>query len=75
MSNNQSISIRSELYKAEEAHSEKLRIMAGIKWAEEGERSTKFFLNAVNSKRANSTIDYLNSESGPIHNINDIVSI
>ena len=68
-------SIRSELYKAEEAHSEKLRIMAGIKWAEEGERSTKFFLNAVNSKRANSTIDYLNSESGPIHNINDIVSI
>ena len=65
--------IRSKLYKEEEVQSEKLRIMAGIKWAEEGELSTKFFLNSINSKRAISTVDYLNTENGPIHNIKDIL--
>ena len=39
---------RSQLYKAEEIESERLRLAAGIKWREQGERSNKFFLNSIN---------------------------
>ena len=66
--------IRSRLYREEEIENEKLRIMAGVRWTEEGERSTKFFLNSINTKRALSTIDSLNSVNGPISNINHILT-
>ena len=36
--------------KTEEYVEEQLRIKSGIKWREEGERSTKYFLNLANSK-------------------------
>ena len=66
--------LRAKLYQEEGILAEKLRIMAGVKWIEEGERSTKFFLNSINSKRAISTIDYLNSANGPINSMNDILT-
>ena len=64
---------RSELYKAEERESEKLRLAAGIKWREQGERSNKFFLNSINVNRAGSTLDYLNTPEGQVTNMRDIL--
>ena len=64
---------RSELYKAEEYEAEKLRLAAGIKWREQGERSNKFFLNSINVKRASSTLDYLNTYEGQVTNMKDIL--
>ena len=66
-------SIRAKLSREEDILSDKLRIMAGVKWIEEGERSTKFFLNSINSTRAASTLDYLNTDNGPVHHIKDIL--
>ena len=65
---------RSKLYKAEESEAERLRLAAGIKWREHGERSNKFFLNSINVRRANSTLDYLNTPSGQVSNMNDILN-
>ena len=65
--------LRSMIYEEEEKQTEKLKIMAGVKWREEGERSTKFFLNAVTAKQVSSTLDYLSTEQGNIHDINSIV--
>ena len=45
-----SMEIRQQIAKTEETIEELLRIRSGIKWREEGERSTKFFLNLINSK-------------------------
>ena len=39
--------------KTEEHKEEQLRIRSGIKWREEGERSSKFFLNLISSKQRN----------------------
>ena len=64
---------RVELYKAEESEAEKLRLAAGIKWREQGERSNKFFLNSINVNRANSTLDYLNTTGGQVSNMSDIL--
>ena len=64
---------RMEQGEEEEKQTEKLKIMAGVKWREEGERSTKFFLNAVTAKQVSSTLDYLSTEQGNIHDINSIV--
>ena len=47
--------------------------MAGIKWREEGERSSKFFLNAVTAKQASSTLDYLTTDQGIVNDIGQIV--
>ena len=52
---------------------EKLKILAGIKWREEGERSSKFFLNAVTAKQASSTLDYLTTDQGIVNDIGQIV--
>ena len=64
---------RSQLYKEEELEAEKLKLAAGIKWREQGERSNKFFLNSINVNRACSTLDYLNTTEGKITNISDIL--
>ena len=66
--------VRAKLYQEEGVQAEKLRIMAGVKWIEEGERSTKFFLNAINTRRASSTVDYLNTSNGPVYSMKDILS-
>ena len=65
--------LRVNMYHEEERQAEKLRIMAGIKWREEGERSTKFFLNALKSREAMATLDFLQTESGAIYNQKDII--
>ena len=65
--------LRSMVYAEEEKQAEKLRVMAGVKWREEGERSSKFFLNAVTANRASSTLDYLATNQGNINDINLIV--
>ena len=46
------------VYEEEEKQAERLRIMAGVKWIEEGEQSSKYFLNAVTAKQVSSTLDY-----------------
>ena len=66
--------IRSKLYKAEEVEAERLKLIAGIKWREQGERSNKFFLNMINTNKASSTVDYLNIPEGKIENIKDILT-
>ena len=50
--------IRTMVYEEEEKQAERLRIMAGVKWIEEGEQSSKYFLNAVTAKQVSSTLDY-----------------
>jgi len=39
-----------DIYKLEEEMDHKLMTMAGVKWREEGERSSKFFLNQMKSR-------------------------
>ena len=65
---------RSLLYKAEEMEAERLRLAAGIKWREQGERSNKFFLNSININRASRTLDYLNTPEGKVSNMSDILN-
>ena len=61
--------LRSRIYEVEENESEKLRILAGVKWREEGERSTKYFLNSIDSIKAKSNMDYLITENGRLDDI------
>ena len=42
--------LSSDIDRIEEEVEEQMRIKSGLKWREEGERSTKFFLNLINSK-------------------------
>ena len=65
--------LRAHIHKIEEDEAEKLRVIAGIKWREEGERSTKFFLNSANVKIARSNMEYLITENGRIDDINSIL--
>ena len=61
--------LRSMVYEEEEKQAEKLKIMAGVKWREEGEKSSKYFLNAVTAKQVSSTLDYLTTNQGTISDI------
>ena len=65
---------RTLLYREEELEAERLRLAAGIKWREQGERSNKFFLNAINANRASSTLDYLNTTEGKVTSMNEILN-
>ena len=42
--------LKLELLQAEEAEAEELRLRAGIKWREEGERSSKYFLSRLKTR-------------------------
>ena len=64
---------RAELYKAEESEAERLRMAAGVKWREQGERSNKFFLNSIKVNQASSTLDYLNTPDGMLDNMKGIL--
>ena len=66
--------LRTKLYRAEELESEKLKLAAGIKWREQGERSNKFFLNAINSNRAQTTMDFLITPNGTTNGIKDMLN-
>ena len=65
---------RTELYRAEEYEAERLRLAAGVKWREQGERSNKFFLNSLKINQASSTLDFLNTPDGKVDNMNDILN-
>ena len=67
-------SLRMEIYQLTERQAEKLRITAGIKWREEGERSTKYFLNAIKINRAISNMDSLVTEYGTLMNNVDLLN-
>ena len=58
----------------EQKQEEKLRIMAGVKWREEGEKSTKYFLNLVKTREASSTLDYIKTDTGIIANTAEIMN-
>ena len=61
------------VYEEEEKQAERLKIMAGVRWREEGERSSKFFLNAVTAKQVSTTLDFLSTELGNIYDVDLIV--
>jgi len=61
-----------KLNKAEERESEILRIKAGVKWREQGEKSTKFFLNQIKTNQARSYLRELDTEHGMIENHEDL---
>ena len=63
------------VYEEEEKQAERLKIAAGVKWREEGERSSKYFLNAATAKQVSSTMDFLSTEEGNIYDINLIVNL
>ena len=52
---------------------EKLCIIAGVKWREEGERSTKYFLNSVKEREAFSLVDFLQTNHGKIDKPGEIL--
>ena len=66
--------LRASIYTEEEKQAEKLRMLAGVRWREEGERSTKYFLNIAKSREAMATLDYLQTEYGRLENTEDIMT-
>ena len=56
------LSIRIE--KGQELLEEELRLKAGIKWREEGERSSKFFLNLIKQKQVSRSMKGFLDENG-----------
>ena len=52
--------LRLELATAEESESETMRIRAGVKWREEGERSTKYFMSRFKARVAAAAMHSLN---------------
>ena len=65
--------LRITIHNEEERQAEKLRIIAGVKWREEGERSTKYFLNSVKVREAFSLIDFLQTDHGKIDKPREIL--
>ena len=65
--------LRIMIHNEEERQAEKLRIIAGVKWREEGERSTKYFLNSVKVREAFSLIDFLQTDHGKIDKPREIL--
>ena len=52
--------------KGQELLEEELRIIAGIKWCEEGERSSKFFPNLIKQKSVSNTMNCFIDDDGLI---------
>ena len=65
--------LRITIHNEEERQAEKLRIIAGVKWREEGERSTKYFLNSVKVREAFSLIDFLQTDHGKLDKPREIL--
>jgi len=65
----------STIYQLEEQTEQKLMLMAGIKWREEGERSSKFFLNQtkVRSQQSASPV-FINEHDEVLTDREDILS-
>ena len=72
--NNSDISINSEkvaelqvnIQAMEKSQDEKARIKAGIKWVEEGEKSSKYFLNICKARQQAKLITKIETETGEV---------
>ena len=56
--------LRQAIYEEEEKQNEILRMAAGVQWREEGQRSSSYFLNLLNTKKVMSSMSYLETEVG-----------
>ena len=56
--------LKAELFQAEEVEAEVIRLRAGIKWREHGERSSKYFLGRLKSREATTELHSLVDDSG-----------
>ena len=66
--------LKIELLQAEEAEFDILRLRAGIKWREQVERSSKYFLGRLKSREASRTMQNLTDEFGRIlHRLQDVL--
>ena len=66
-------SLKLELVRVEEQESEILRIKAGVKWREEGERSTRYFLSKFKSRSSACTMYLLKAGSRVISGTVDML--
>ena len=66
--------LRLQLAKAEEQEIETLRIKAGVKWREDGERSTRYFLGRFKSRAGAATMHVLNAGRQVISGSTDLVN-
>jgi exonuclease III len=55
-----------ELNDIHELEAESLFLQSGLKWREEGEKSSKYFLGLINKKRQESTISQMYNENGTL---------
>jgi len=58
--------LKNKITELEEEEQEKLRIMAGVKWRELGEKSTKFFLGMIKSAQATRSMENIKNSEGKI---------
>ena len=56
--------LSSKIEKGQELLEEDLRMKAGVKWREEGERSSKFFLNLIKQRTVASSMKGFLDDSG-----------
>jgi hypothetical protein len=56
--------LKNKITQLEEEEQEKLRIMAGVKWREQGEKSTKFFLRLIKQHQATKTMEKIRNSEG-----------
>jgi hypothetical protein len=70
------IELQQELDKLLEEEADMLALQSGIKWREEGEKSTKYFLGLLNKKRNEGHIDALKDNRGVLrYKKNDLLDI
>ena len=66
--------LKLRLYDLEELESETLSIKAGVRWREDGEKSTSFFLARFKARSESAVMHALNLGTRIVHNSNDILS-
>lgn len=66
-------SLHKTIWELEEAIEKKLMIQAGIKWREEGERSSKYFLNQISTRNISSCNASFISDGKILNSISDIM--
>ena len=66
--------LRLDLAKAEEQEAELLSLKAGVKWREEGEKSTRYFLSRFKARSAAATMHVLNAGRNVISGTVDLAN-
>jgi exonuclease III len=64
--NNKIATIEAELGNIYDIEAESLFLQSGLKWREEGERSTKYFLGLVNKKRQETSVSHMRDAQGTL---------